>query len=110
VRNALIAAGAAVVVYFVWQKYASAAPKPGFGEPGFEAPATTQLPVQVVGCSFARAGGILVDANTGIQISEAEAQRRAAVEGCTVPPPPTKTKQSTMAPSIFNGGDKRGVL
>jgi hypothetical protein len=105
VRKGLIVAGVAVVAYFVWTKRASAATKqPGFGEPGFVAPATPALPVTVIGCSFARAGNQLLDANTGKVIREEEAQRRAKAEGCTVPPLPAKATKPGQ--SIFASGGK----
>lgn len=86
--RALLVVGAAVVAFFVWKKSAGASEKkPGFGDPGFVAAATKATPVTVIGCSFARAGGVLVDATTGKEISEKEAARRAQLEGCTVPPP-----------------------
>lgn len=107
-RNAFFLAGVAVVAFFVWTKRAAAATAtkaPGFGEPGFVAPPTAASPVTVVGCSFARAGGVLVDANTGKVISEAEAARRAKAEGCTVPPMPTKaTKPGQSIFSPTTGG------
>lgn len=86
----LIFAGAAVVAYFVFLRKASAATstaKPGFGQPGFVAQPTPDLPVKVTGCSFARAGTQLIDVNTGKVISEVEGQRRAKSEGCPLPPP-----------------------
>jgi hypothetical protein len=105
VRNALIIGGVAVVAYFILTRKAAAAGVTtgvaGFGQPGFVQPATPSAPVTVVGCSFVRAGSLLLDANTGKEISEAEAQRRAKAEGCTVPPKPaTKPGQQ----SIFVGG------
>jgi hypothetical protein len=105
-RNALILGGVAVVVYFVLTRKASASEPvkaAGFGLPPFQ---TTGPTGNVVGCSFARAGGILVDANTGKEISEADAARRAAAEGCTVPPKPTKATKPGQgtATSLYVGG------
>ena len=105
-KGFVIAGGVAVLVYFLWPKRAGATtvPKaPGFGEPGFVQPATPSLPVTVTGCSFARAGGVLVDANTGQVISEEEGQRRAKREGCVVPPMPIKGAPSSMFVSPTGG-------
>lgn len=107
----LVGVGAAVAVYFVWSRYASAAKVTSikdqlsglFGAPGFVAPSTPTSPATVTGCSFARAGTILVDANTGKEISEAEAARRAKLEGCTVPPPLPFVGTKTSAANIFAG-------
>ena len=103
----VIAGGVAVLAYFLWPKRASAATttrQPGFGEPGFVAPATPDLPVMVTGCSFARAGNVLVDANTGKVISEEEAQRRAKKEGCTVPGLPIKASAPASMFVTTSGG------
>lgn len=104
-RNVFIIGGVGLVAYFLLTRTASAATssgQAGFGQPGFVQPATPSAPVTVIGCSFVRAGSILLDANTGKEISEAEAAKRAKAEGCTVPPVPTKATKPGQ--SIFVGG------
>jgi hypothetical protein len=103
-RTGLIvaAAGAGVVAFFVWKKRASAATSGG--APGFVAPPTPGAPVTVVGCSFARAGGVLIDVMSGKELSEEEGARRSKVEGCPLPPKPTKATKPGQ--SLFAAGGK----
>ena len=83
---------AAVGAYLLLTRKASAAKLAGFGDPAFVLPGTPSAPVDVIGCSFVRAGGQLLDANTGQVITEAEAAARARREGCEVPPNPFARK------------------
>lgn len=54
-------------------------------KPGFVVVGTKELPVTVTGASFIKAGNQYFDATTFVEISPAEAGRRAAAEGQALP-------------------------